>query len=799
VWAAAGLRRAARTHPLTLAVLLLLVGSTVLRALIERILPDGVQLAVAAVAVIVIVGFAERAMGRSRTAIALIATGAVGFGAGWLVLRVTESLGFDRVAEPGFDPLTALLGTMLAASAFAGPLWGRRVRVVGFAGLAIFALYGGTAGDVHRLIAAVAGLLLGFVLAAETPVKPLRSNKRGETRNLVAVIVAVSGLGPLVASFGQVGVGPLSTVGLLFGDPFPTSAEVLERCTAAATSAECTQLAVLESMGGPGALFMSVVPLLLLLIAAVGLQRGRRFAVVLAVIVHLSLAVLAFRYFDAVSELRDAVQQPAQPGTLIWLSGLLGPSLVSLGVILLLVRYRRFFAIRASRSRVKLVALIASLTLVVLILAVSALSITHLDSFLPALHARELWSETIQRFLPANAMLDDPQIWVSGDAITRIVGNAAGPAFWAILLGLFAWMCVPVKADGDGDDEMGRFRSLLTLGGSTISHMGTWAGNAHWFARDGLGAVAYRLIDDVVITLSDPVCAPRDRPAVLEEFLDFCDENGWTVAFYSVHDDTRLQLENLGWSSAPVGVETVMSLPGLAFEGKSWQKVRYPLNRGTKEGLTALWTRFVDLPDDLRAKVQHLSRSGSAAASLPEMGFTLGSTDEMMDPAVRLLVVVGTDGGVQALTSWLPVYENGSLIGWTLDVMKRGPEAMPGVMEFAIASAALRMRDDGCRILSLSGAPLAPNPDAPSGTERPLNAVDRSLEIIARVLEPAYGFRSLFAYKSKFHPSYHPLHLVYRDALTLPRIGRAVSRAYVPHMSIRSTAAVLRVLTRRTT
>ncbi|MEV6242462.1 hypothetical protein [Lentzea sp. NPDC051838] len=39
------------------------------------------------------------------------------------------------------------------------------------------------------------------------------------------------------------------------------------------------------------------------------------------------------------------------------------------------------------------------------------------------------------------------------------------------------------------------------------------------------------------------------------------------------------------------------------------------------------------------------------------------------------------------------------------------------------------------------------------------------LDLTGQVMEPVYGFRSLFAFKAKFQPSYRPMYMAYLDAL----------------------------------
>jgi phosphatidylglycerol lysyltransferase len=115
-----------------------------------------------------------------------------------------------------------------------------------------------------------------------------------------------------------------------------------------------------------------------------------------------------------------------------------------------------------------------------------------------------------------------------------------------------------------------------------------------------------------------------------------------------------------------------------------------------------------------------------------------------------------------------------------------------GVSEFLIASAALRFQEEGAAFVSLSGAPLA-RLDRGEQT----GAVDRLLDLSSRALEPAYGFRSLLAFKAKFQPDYRPLYMSYPDATALSAIGTALTRAHLPDPGTARAATLIRWLCRR--
>ena len=247
-----------------------------------------------------------------------------------------------------------------------------------------------------------------------------------------------------------------------------------------------------------------------------------------------------------------------------------------------------------------------------------------------------------------------------------------------------------------------------------------------------------------------------------------------------------------------VAQETRLAVGSLEFKGKDWQNVRTALNRAQKTGVRAVWGRYADFAPAVRAQLSEVSEEWAAQKSVPEMGFTLGGIDELEDPEVLCCLAVDSEGRVQGVTSWLPVYADGRLVSWTLDFMRRRGDAFPGVMEFLIASAVQELRSS-VEVISLSGSPLAKDAAAgadAAGTEDGPEALARILDVVGKALEPVYGFRSLASFKSRFKPDYRTLYLYYQDPLQLPAMGRALSRAYLPGLSVRQSARLLRSLVR---
>ncbi|WP_022892217.1 phosphatidylglycerol lysyltransferase domain-containing protein [Agromyces subbeticus] len=767
---------------------------------------DPFQLVFGVLASLLLLGIAERRMGTWRTIVAFVVTGVLGVALGtvvqWLGSLAGEWWATGTAADLTLDPLTGIVGALMASTAFMGTLWRRRIRLVTVAFILVFVLYDGDSSNVYRLVAAVAGYLLGAVLARDASTLSARRSSHRETRTLVAAIVAVTAVGPIVALINRSELTPFAFGSYLYRDDPLELAAVMAQCGGstgggAAGDACTTQLALLSAQGF-GMFLLSFVPVLLLLLAAWGLRSGRRFAWWLAIAVNLAILLFARTAFDVTvttADVDDGTWTVFDLGELVvWILAVLA---LPIGIIVMLIATRRHFQLRAPRRSIAQFAVTVGATFVVLAGLYFAAGLTTLGEYWPAATGWDLLLDTLKRFVPPHFLAVVDPIVLPGHDLTSVLYQVVGPLFWAVFIVAAVRLMSRSRAETaakTADDE--RLRELLHRnGGGTLGFMATWPGNVIWFGADGDSAVAYRVINGVAITMSDPICPPSEAGRVIREFAAFCDANSWVPVFYSVHPQYLPVFDELGWQHMSVGEETLVRTTGLELAGKPWQKVRQALNRGIKEGMTTVWTSWNELPLTTVAEINAISEEWVAEKELPEMGFTLGGMEELKDPEVRLMLAVGPDGRLQTVTSWLPVFRDGAVVGWTIDFMRRADGSMNGIMEFLIASAALHMKETGAEVLSLSGAPLASKPLADGEAPPEPTVMTRLLDWLAATLEPAYGFSSLFRFKAKFNPEYETISMAYPDPLALPTIGLAIGRAYLPEVSPAEAVALVKTLT----
>lgn len=776
-------------------------------------------LALLAAAMLLLLGpLAERRLGSARTLLVGLAghvvSVAVTVAVAVLMPSVDEVWAHQLTRQDVDGPGMWLLTAVMAVAVSWPTLWRRRVwTLVGTAAVAVPA-FSGAPQDIANLVAIGVGVLLGGGLIFRSAARrgPVLGSRR-ELRVLVALAVGGVVVGTLAALGSPHLVGPLSGTRYLFAATSVTPEVWEQACSAETLTRACLRDTYILHANGLGPILLSAAPLAVQLVFVLGLLRGRRAAWIGTLVLQGMLAGLAAGHLALVTVAR--LNSGATPADVIAHRGpvpgpsvtqLILPVLVPLAVMALLLWHRRLFRVRTQAGTYRRLAVWVAGAAAAVVAVTVLVGLLLPDQFTPSATAGPLVVQALISVLPSPALtVLTPQLLPYGPVSYVLVGWL--PLIpWAVLgwVALRSWRSLAL-----GDAGRAEFREQVRAhapASATLAWLGTWAGNTVWHDPAGRGAVAYRARRGVALTVGDPVCAEEDLPAVVAGFAEHCAAHALVPALYSVHPPTTALTRSLGWYTLQVAEETVLPLGEVKFAGKVFQDVRTARNRAAKEGIAGVWTTWEQAGPALREQVTEISEAWVADKALPEMGFTLGGLAELQDPEVRLLLAVDETGHVHGVTSWMPVFDGGEVVGLTLDFMRRRDGGFRPVMEFLIATAALDAQEEGLRLLSLSGAPLAhsdeesadadtvgPAPQAAEGTR----VLTSGLDALGSLLEPAYGFRSLHAFKAKFKPTYVPMHLCLPDPADLPKVGLAVTAAYVPGMSLTDMVKVGGELTRR--
>ncbi|WP_237715724.1 DUF2156 domain-containing protein [Arthrobacter sp. M2012083] len=669
-----------------------------------------------------------------------------------------------------------------AATASLNILWRRRLRTWLLALAVMFALYVGVAQSLQLLVGALAGVLGGRMLGTgdrQTTKAGVFSSPR-ESRFLIATIVGVFAVGPLLTQLtSSFAMGPLSTVGALSLQNPPDTDEMKELCGG---DSSCVDLQDTVGTNSAGAVILSIIPLLLLLLCSEGLRRGRRLALWIALVINVIFSavvlmrLVAFLISSGLEKSSGILMLYVLPAALI-------PA--AIGALLLITRgrFRAGSGPEATRSMFQAVAILTAAVITAYTIfwcAEGNLERGTLgDLLLQLTHVVIPFPVPFHVQLPLGFM-------------TTLIYGFGGAVIWMVFAILAFRNFILFNLGGRGGDEQrGQVRTLLKRGGGSLSWMALWGNNRYWFSPDGQAGVAYQLHNGVALTVAGPFGAPEAQIEATRSFVAYSLELGLTPCFYSASSDLGVSLEGMDFHALEVAEETLLNIENMSFNGREWQNVRTALNRADKLGIKDQWHRYPTMPPRLRAQLAEISEEWIADKSLPEMGFTMGGLDELKDEDVLCCVAVDREGLVHGVTSWLPVYTEGHITSWTLDFMRRRTTGFKGVMEFLIASAVTHFKTD-VPTISLSGSPLADFGDPTGSSEEDAPAVVKILGMFRDALEPMYGFKSLSKFKSRFQPEYRTLYMYYQDPLALPFIGLAITAAYLPGLSAKQGTTIVK-------
>lgn len=336
-------------------------------------------------------------------------------------------------------------------------------------------------------------------------------------------------------------------------------------------------------------------------------------------------------------------------------------------------------------------------------------------------------------------------------------------------------------ASETGDAPRTRARRLLERwGGAPLLFFALLPDKRYLFGDSGRGewGVAYRVVGRHALALGDPLGDPDAAPDAIAGFLDLCRRQGWRPSFYQVTAAHLDAYRAAGLRPVKVGEDAQIGLADFSLAGKRFKNLRNDLRRIEKAGVALeVWGPDAPPHDGAIAEMAAISDGWRRAHRAKEGSFAMGGFAPGSDlfRASRFFVARdGDTGRMLAFTTFVPVFGAGEARGWALDLMRRRPDALHGVMDLLIVSAARLFGDEGAALVSLGLSPLAGADEQAEG-----EALSHVRRFLFTRLNRVYNFQGLHTFKSKFATEWEARYLVSRRGLGLAATAGAVLKAHL--------------------
>ncbi|MFT4094368.1 MAG: phosphatidylglycerol lysyltransferase domain-containing protein [Niabella sp.] len=433
---------------------------------------------------------------------------------------------------------------------------------------------------------------------------------------------------------------------------------------------------------------------------------------------------------------------------------------VCLIVLLLLFTGRKEYSIKASRKWMR----IGMVTVVLLMIMICILGVISFY-FISKRHfgIDFNWQQSIVHTLKNFFLLYDDDLNPHTPFAKEFIGicRTTGVLSWGFFI--FAILKPRLLNPDNKPGNREKALSLLkTYGDATVDYFKTYFDKQLFFSSVNEGFVSYKTASGFAVCLEAPVCEPDDKIEILQEFEDFCKQQGLKTIYYRVDENSLHWFSALKKQKIFIGQEAILDISVFALTGRDKKSLRNGLNSLEKKNYT---TVLIKAPhsDVFINELKAVSDEWLAEFDREEMVFSQGMFLE--DEIKQQDVIVTKDelGKVKAFLNIMPDYAPDEC---TYDLIRKTTDAPGGCMDALIVSLIEYGRTKGYQFLNLGLVPL-------TGIEDPQSPAEQVIRFASEKLKRFKNYHSLRNFKEKYASIWANKYLVYGkdfDLLQLPAI-----------------------------
>ncbi|MFI4865582.1 MAG: bifunctional lysylphosphatidylglycerol flippase/synthetase MprF [Steroidobacterales bacterium] len=314
-------------------------------------------------------------------------------------------------------------------------------------------------------------------------------------------------------------------------------------------------------------------------------------------------------------------------------------------------------------------------------------------------------------------------------------------------------------------EDLTRARGLITSCSQALANAVLSGDKRLLFSAACDAFLMYQINGRSWVALGDPIGAREAQEELVWRFRELSDHHAGRTVFYQVSAERLPLYVDLGLAVMKLGEEARVWLPDFSLEGSARAELRTQRRRAERDGASFEVLQPQQLPAVL-PKLQAVSDAWLEDKAVAEKSFSVGAFSQGYIANFPVAVVRCGEDLVAFASLWIA----GTGEEIAVDLMRFGPDAPRGAMDFLFVELMLWGRAQGYRWLNLGMAPLAgleQHPLAP--------AWHRVGNFVFRYGEHFYNFDGLRRYKAKFNPVWESKYLASPGGLALPRVLLDVS------------------------
>jgi lysyl-tRNA synthetase class 2 len=323
------------------------------------------------------------------------------------------------------------------------------------------------------------------------------------------------------------------------------------------------------------------------------------------------------------------------------------------------------------------------------------------------------------------------------------------------------------------DDEE-RMRALIAEHGArdSLAYFALRRDKSVIYSGSGKAAVAYRVVNGVMLASGDPIGDVEAWPGAIRRFVAEARRHAWMPAVMGCSEQGgTVWTRETGLSALEIGDEAIVDTHAFTLDGRAMRNVRQMVARIRRAGYTTRVRRMSELDAEERAQMRKVAAQWRTSGDERGFSMALGRLADPADDGCLLVTAHDETGEPRAFLHFTPWGTDGA----SLDIMRRDRSADPGLNELMVVSAIQAAPELGIRRLSLNFAAF--RAALARGERLGAGPILRAWRGILLFLSRWLQIESLYRFNAKFQPGWEPRFIVFPGTRDLPRILLATLRA----------------------
>jgi len=472
-----------------------------------------------------------------------------------------------------------------------------------------------------------------------------------------------------------------------------------------------------------------------------GLKRGWYFALILAIISFFGNLIKALDYEEAI---------------------------VSLIIIFFLVVSRKEYVLKTNRKYLQrgfswLLGLFAA------VLLFNFLSFYFIDKRHFGIDFT--WSESLYYTIHSFLLFQD-------NGLNPKTGFARDFEYLNYFLGIVSWLLLIFSVFNvkkllyteESSSDFEEAKNLVeTYGTSALDFFKISKEKQLFFSENEEGFVSYRIANSFAFVLEEPVCEESNKEIIIQEFENFCKENGLKSVYYRIDEQSLFLFEPFKKQQLFIGQEAIMNTETFKLEGKDRKSLRNGLNTLSKKGYTSEIIYSPQSQETLN-EIERISDEWLKEFDKQEMVFSQGMFDRVEIEKQDLIVLKNPDGKIEAFINIIPDFAPEEC---TYDLIRKTLTAPNGSMDALIVKLVEYAQLKNIQYINFGLTPLG-------GMKQPDNTAEEIMKFAYNRVGSFKHYQSLRDFKEKYADRWENKYLIYGTDFDLLQIPAALNKISKP-------------------